>query len=64
MVSFTPFGPTHFAKISGSVCARTSCAGVAANSRLIVIDGMFPAASMVVVPSAVVVVELMMPCPS
>ena len=54
------FGPTHCTNSSGSVWARTSCAGVARKSRVSRTSGTFGSASMVVVPSAVVIVVVMM----
>src|SRR5215472_10040258 len=41
-------GPTHWANSAGSVWARNSCPGVAANSRVIRMIGSFGSASMVV----------------
>src|SRR5215469_8768131 len=41
-------GPTHWANSAGSVWARNSCPGVAANSRAIRMIGSFGSASMAV----------------
>src|SRR5581483_12408186 len=41
-------GPIHWANSAGSVCARNSCPGVAANSRVIRMIGSFGSASMAV----------------
>ena len=47
MRASVPFGPTHRMYRSGSVCARMSCAGVAAKSRVIRMMGSVGSASMV-----------------
>src|SRR6266498_5725183 len=55
-----PFGPTHWTKRSGSVCARSNCAGVALKSRVMRMTGTFGSASMVASAITFIVVLLLL----
>src|SRR5215469_11265608 len=52
-------GPTHWANSAGSVWARNSCPGVAANSRVIRMTGSLGSASMAVCVAVDIVVAIL-----